>query len=80
MFQIKLLIGNYSNYSTFLNHANIYNNLNNLLNNYEVCALFKAITLTECHLNPEEIKLMNYLYYYTDNKNIEFTNMIPNFI
>ncbi|NDB85510.1 MAG: hypothetical protein EB127_22830, partial [Alphaproteobacteria bacterium] len=46
-----------SNYSTFLNHANIYNNLNNLLNNYEVCALFKAITLTECHLNPEEIKL-----------------------
>ena len=75
----KKLYCNYaiSNYATFLHHANIYDNLKNLINNRELCKLFRAITQTECHLNPEELKLMNYLYYYTDCTNIEF---IPNFI
>jgi hypothetical protein len=78
----RKLFCNYAiyNYSTFLNHANIYDNLKNLINNQDLCTLFKAITGTECHLNPEEIKLMNYLYYYTDYTNIEFTDLIPNFI
>lgn len=82
IFESRKVFCNYAiyNYTTFLNHANIYDNLCNLINNQELCIVFRTITNTECHLNPEEIKLMNYLYYYTDNKNIEYTNLIPNFI
>jgi len=78
----KKLYCNYaiSNYATFLHHANIYDNLKNLINNQELCHLFRTITQSECHLNPEELKLANYLYYYSNYTNIEFTNQISNFI
>jgi hypothetical protein len=69
-----------SNYDIFLNVANVFDNLPNIVNNTELMQLIKGLHIFECNLNAENIITTNYLFYYRNHRNIEFTHLIPNFV
>jgi len=69
-----------SNYEIFLNITNTFDNLINLINNTELITVFSQLTGISANLNVEQIISMNYLFFYKNYENINFTPLIPNFI
>lgn len=68
------------NQAMFLKIFNIFNNLHNIVNNKELEENFLKVCKGESFIfNPEEIFLINYIYYFKDTKLIEYHTEIPDF-
>lgn len=69
-----------SDYEIFLKITNVYDNLSKICNDQKLIDKYERLSAIECSLNAEELISLNYLYYYDDYKDVEFSPLIPNFI
>jgi len=67
------------NQDMFLKMFNIFNNFHNIMNNKQLEEKYVKLCKARFWFHPDEIFHINYLYYFKDNKRIEYHDELPKF-